>query len=132
MEEVPRHFAVCWCVLVCPSAVMSIVVSCVTRLHRKHKMRILAEETRDVNFGHTASETCDGLSISHTVCFVSEHAERKPIEGQHTANRGTQQNDDHELGDPCVDRRNKQVARAQAPTKSERSEERRVFVEVGC
>ena len=67
-------------------------------------MRILAEETRDVNFGHMASETCDGLSISHAVCFVSEHAERKPIEAQHAANRGTQQND-HELGDPCVDQK---------------------------
>ena len=69
MEEVPRQFAVCCCAPFCPSAVVSIVVSCVTRLHRKHKMRILAEETRDVNCGHTASETCDGLSIS--MLFVS-------------------------------------------------------------
>ena len=73
MEEVPRQFAVCWCVLFLFHAVMSNVVSCVTRLHRKHKMRILAEEIRDVNFGHTASETCG-------VCLISEHAERKPIE----------------------------------------------------
>ena len=105
VEEVPRQFAVCWCVLFLSNAVMSIVVSCVTRLHRKHKIRFLAEEIRDVNFGHTASETCDGLSKSHSVCFVSKHAERKPTEGQHTANRGTQQNDNHELGEPCVDQK---------------------------